>query len=72
MSFVHELGHALGYRDHSPTATDVMHKGDKRLLEDEETTGVLLEYFVERFWTEINMLKNNDDGIRIFVIDIIV
>jgi len=44
----------------------------KKLLEDEKTTGELLTYFAERFWTEINMLKNNDDGIRIFVIDIIV
>ena len=44
----------------------------KKLLEDEKATGELLTYFAERFWTEINMLKNNDDGIRIFVIDIIV
>ena len=43
MSFVHELGHALGYRDHSPTATDVMHKGDKRLLEDDEYKKQILD-----------------------------
>lgn len=44
----------------------------KRLSADDEANGELLTYFAEKFWTEINMLKNNDDGIRIFVIDIIV
>ena len=43
MSFVHELGHALCYMDHSQTATDVMHKGEQRLLEDDEYKNQILD-----------------------------
>lgn len=44
----------------------------KRLLEDDEANGELLAYFVERVWTEINMLKEEKEGVRIFIMDIIV
>jgi|BioPla2DNA2_1021312.scaffolds.fasta_scaffold75203_1 hypothetical protein len=41
-----------------------------KLLTDEVNFGKLLTFFVERLYTEINMLKNNDDGVRFFVIEI--
>lgn len=44
----------------------------KRLLEDDEANGALLAYFAERVWTEINMLKEGKDGVRIFIMDIII
>jgi len=44
----------------------------KRLLEDDEANGELLAYFAERVWTEINMLKEGKEGMRIFIMDIIV
>ena len=32
--------------------------------------GELLTFVAERLYTEINMLKNNDEGVRFFVIEI--
>lgn len=41
-----------------------------RLSTDDVEFGTLLTYIAERLYTEINMLKNNDDGVRFFVIEI--
>lgn len=41
-----------------------------RLIKDDHSTSELLTYFVERLYTEINILKNNEAGVRFFVIDI--
>lgn len=41
-----------------------------RLSKDDVEFGTLLTYIAERLYTEINMLKNNDDGVRFFVIEI--
>lgn len=41
-----------------------------RLTKDDFSTSRLLTYFVERLYTEINILKNNETGVRFFVIDI--
>lgn len=41
-----------------------------KFLTDEVNFGELLTFVVERLYTEINMLKNNDDGVRFFVIEI--
>ncbi len=41
-----------------------------RLTKDDFSTSTLLTYFVERLYTEINILKNNETEVRFFVIDI--
>ena len=41
-----------------------------RLSTDDVEFGALLTYIAERLYTEINMLKNGDDGVRFFVLDI--
>lgn len=41
-----------------------------KLLTDEVNFGELLTFVAERLYTEINMLKNGDDGVRFFVLDI--
>lgn len=41
-----------------------------RLPKDNAEFKKLLTYVAERLYTEINMLKNSDEGVRFFVIDI--
>ena len=41
-----------------------------RLSADDVNFGELLTFVTERLYTEINMLKNGDDGVRFFVIEI--
>ncbi|MGN0605062.1 MAG: hypothetical protein ACI4JM_00935 [Oscillospiraceae bacterium] len=41
-----------------------------RLSTDDVNFGELLTYVAERLYTEINLLKNGDDGVRFFVIEI--
>lgn len=41
-----------------------------RISTDDVNFGELLTFVAERLYTEINMLKNNDDGVRFFVIEI--
>lgn len=41
-----------------------------KLSTDDVNFGELLTFVVERLYTEINMLKNGDDGVRFFVIEI--
>lgn len=41
-----------------------------KLLTDEVNFEELLTFVAERLYTEINMLKNGDDGVRFFVLDI--
>lgn len=41
-----------------------------KLSTDDINFGELLAYVAERLYTEINMLKNGDDEVRFFVLDI--
>ncbi len=41
-----------------------------RISTDDVNFGELLTFVAERLYTEINMLKNGDDGVRFFVLDI--
>lgn len=41
-----------------------------KLSVDDVNFGELLTYVAERMYTEINLLKNGDDGVRFFVLDI--
>lgn len=41
-----------------------------KLSTDKVNFGELLTFVAERLYTEINMLKNNDEGVRFFVIEI--
>ncbi len=41
-----------------------------RLTRTAFSSSELLTYFAERLYSEINMLKNNEAGVRFFVIDI--